>query len=65
MLPNVKIENIKKVQLEIDIMAELDHPHIVKLFETFYENGSFYLVMELCNGGDIFDKILEIGNFTE
>lgn len=53
------------MQLEIDIMAELDHPHIVKLFETFYENGSFYLVMELCNGGDIFDKILEIGNFTE
>jgi calcium-dependent protein kinase len=64
-LPNVKIENIKKVRTEIEIMSELDHPHIVRLFEYFYENGNFYLVMELCHGGDIFDKILEIGNFTE
>jgi len=38
------------------MLKKVDHPNIVEYFET-YENQHFlYLVMELCTGGELFDK---------
>lgn len=51
--------------MEIDIMRELDHPNIIKLFEVFEDTRFVYLVMELCEGGELFDKIIENIHFTE
>lgn len=42
-------------------MSSLDHPNIIKLFETFEDEKNIYLVMELCEGGELFDRILEKG----
>ena len=46
-------------------MRNLDHPHIIKLFETFEDSNKIYLVMELCEGGELFDKILDSGHLDE
>lgn len=46
-------------------MKKLDHPNIIKLYETFEDKSYVYLVMELCSGGELFDKIVDEGNFTE
>ena len=46
-------------------MKKLDHPNIIKLFETFEDSRCIYLVMELCEGGELFDRIIEKGHFTE
>lgn len=46
-------------------MRELDHPNIIKLFEFFEDDRYVYLVMELCEGGELFDKIVAKGKFTE
>ena len=43
---------------EIEILRNLDHPHIIKLYETFEDAINIYLVMELCEGGELFDKII-------
>ena len=40
---------------EITIFKTMDHPNIVKLYETFYEKNKVYILMELCTGGDLFD----------
>ncbi|KAF4699663.1 hypothetical protein FOZ63_002035 [Perkinsus olseni] len=47
------------------VMRMLDHPNIVKLYETFEDLRNVYLVMELCTGGELFERIAEVGNFTE
>ncbi len=45
------------MKAEINILSWLDHPNIVKYYET-YENKDFlYIVMEYCPGGDLFDLI--------
>jgi len=43
----------------------MDHPNIIKLYESFEDHRNIYLVMELCAGGELFDKIIESGHFTE
>lgn len=44
---------------------ELDHPNIIKLFEVFEWKKQFVLVMELCEGGDLFHRIKENKIFSE
>jgi len=35
----------------------LDHPNIVKYYETYVDENYIYLVMEYIDGGELFDKI--------
>ena len=46
-------------------MKFVDHPNIIKLYETFKDARNIYLVMELCSGGELFDRIITAGHFTE
>ena len=41
------------LQQEVDILSQLDHPNVVKLFEIFDEGACLYLVMELMSGGEV------------
>eukprot|EP00929_Paragymnodinium_shiwhaense_P020312 TRINITY_DN13585_c1_g4_i1.p1 TRINITY_DN13585_c1_g4~~TRINITY_DN13585_c1_g4_i1.p1 ORF type:complete len:643 (-),score=136.71 TRINITY_DN13585_c1_g4_i1:109-2037(-) len=50
---------------EIEVMKALEHPNITRLFETFEDEQNLHLVMELCSGGELFDRILQTGHFTE
>lgn len=50
---------------EIEILKKLDHPNILKLFEFYEDNKRFYLVTELCTGGELFDEITNRSQFSE
>lgn len=52
-------------QNELSTLKMLDHPHIVKLYEHFEDKRYMYMVMEYCRGGELFDRLLEVGHFTE
>ena len=45
--------DMDELRQEIDILRRLDHPNIVKVYETFEEEGLFHVVMELCCGGQV------------
>jgi calcium-dependent protein kinase len=40
----------------VAILKELDHPNIVKAFETFDYKNRLFLVLELCSGGDLYQR---------
>jgi serine/threonine protein kinase len=44
---------------EVQILKELDHPNITKLYEFFEEPKSFYVVLEFLEGGELFDRIVK------
>jgi len=44
---------------EVEMLKSLDHPNIMKIFEFYQDNKFFYIVNELCTGGELFDKILK------
>mmetsp|Transcript_74130 Transcript_74130/g.116024 ORF Transcript_74130/g.116024 Transcript_74130/m.116024 type:complete len:544 (+) Transcript_74130:52-1683(+) len=50
---------------EVVIMKRLDHPNIVKLFETYQDSETLHLVTELCTGGHIVEHIVKAGRFSE
>eukprot|EP00439_Symbiodinium_sp_Y106_P003873 s4241_g1.t1 len=53
-----KISDPARFQVEVDIQSSLDHPNIVKLYEVFQDAKRFYLVMEICSGGELFERIV-------
>jgi len=46
-------------------MKKLDHRHILQLYETLDTKSNMYLVLELVNGGDLFDAITRVQRFSE
>lgn len=50
---------------EIKVLRRLKHPNIVQLLETYEDKNKVYLVMELVTGGELFDRIVEKGSYTE
>ena len=42
-----------------------DHPNIMKIIEFYQDEKAFYIVSEFYNGGELFDKITEMKNFSE
>ncbi|XP_030506715.2 calcium-dependent protein kinase 24 [Cannabis sativa] len=58
--------DIEDVRREVRIMRHLpDHPNIVTFKEAFEDKEAVYLVMELCQGGELFDQIVSKGHYTE
>lgn len=51
----------KRFEAEVKVQQQLDHPNIVKLYEVFKDKLKYYLVLELCTGGELFDRVVEAG----
>ncbi|OMJ82684.1 hypothetical protein SteCoe_16555 [Stentor coeruleus] len=56
---------IRSVFMEVEILKTLDHPNILKVYEYFEDDQDYYIIMEFCEGGDVFDKLEQNGPFTE
>mmetsp|Transcript_3564 Transcript_3564/g.8927 ORF Transcript_3564/g.8927 Transcript_3564/m.8927 type:complete len:671 (-) Transcript_3564:49-2061(-) len=54
-----------RLQREIQILFSLRHPKIVSLFGVEEDKDNLHLIMELVPGRDLFDKIVEKGQFQE
>lgn len=58
-------EELAVVHDEIVVMRKIDHPNCVKLFDVFEDKKRVYLVLELLQGGELFDSIVAKGNYSE
>ena len=62
---NNNMESEEELKNEIEVLKNLDHPNIMKIYE-FYEDDKFiYLINEFCGGGDIAGLNDKFGNFPE
>ena len=50
---------------EAQMIAGMDHPHIVRVLDVFEENGTAYYVMDYLPGGSLADKVKKEGPLTE
>jgi len=54
-----------KFFLEVDILSKLSHPNIMQIYEFYDDAKNFYIISEVCPGGELFEMISERGTFTE
>jgi len=50
---------------EINNLKDLDHPNILKMYEFFEDEKRYYIVTDICKGGELFDEIVARGKFSE
>ena len=58
-------ENEEEIRNEIEVLKNLDHPNIMKIFEFFEDDKNIYLINEFCGGGDIAGLMDKYGVFPE
>ena len=55
----------EELRNEIEVLKNLDHPNIMKIFEFFEDDENMYLINEFCGGGDIAGLMDKFGVFPE
>lgn len=52
--PGAEVEAMReRVRREVEILRSLDHPHVLRIFESFEDEAQLYMVMELLEGGSL------------
>ena len=58
-------KGVQRFQGEVNILEQMDHQNIVKLYEVYEDDVNFYLIMDLLKGGELFDEIVKRSKFSE
>ncbi|URE20254.1 hypothetical protein MUK42_10414 [Musa troglodytarum] len=59
-------DDVEDVRREIQIMHHLSgHPNVISIKGAYEDAVAVHLVMELCAGGELFDRIVQKGHYTE
>jgi len=57
--------DMARLATEMEILKQVDHPNIISLKEIVDTKNCLFIVTELVTGGELFDKIVELGQYTE
>ena len=55
----------EEIRNEIEVLKNLDHPNIMKIYEFFEDDQKMYLINEFCGGGDVAGLMDKLGTFPE
>ena len=59
------MESEEELKNEIEVLKNLDHPNIMKIYEYYEDENYIYIINEFCGGGDISGLNDKFGNFPE
>jgi calcium-dependent protein kinase len=62
---DLNYHELSVIKDEVAILKSLDHPNILRVLEYFEDSERIYIITELCTGGELFDKIIELEQFSE
>ena len=53
------------LKFEFLLLKELQHPYIVNMYDFFEDDEYFYLVLDFCEGKELFDMIVKLDGYAE
>ena len=54
-----------QMMTELTILSDFDHPNIMQVKALRHDRKKFYIVTELCEGGELFDRLVDVGPLSE
>jgi len=65
-IPKDKIKGKERMlKSEVQILRKMDHPNVVSLYDSYETETHVYLITDLAEGGELFDRILAKGSYVE
>mmetsp|Transcript_28725 Transcript_28725/g.48266 ORF Transcript_28725/g.48266 Transcript_28725/m.48266 type:complete len:394 (+) Transcript_28725:58-1239(+) len=58
-------QDMVRLRTEIEILKRVQHPNIIRLKEIIEDSDTLYIITEMVTGGELFDKIVDLGAYTE
>ena len=56
---------MEQFHTEIEALRNLNHPNIIQLLDVYITEEKIFIVMELMEGGELFDYVVQKGTLTE
>ena len=56
---------VKLMKQEIEVLRNVNHPHIVRVIDLFEDSVNFYIVTELMQGGELYEHMLSVKRLGE
>lgn len=51
-------KNLNLLRDEVELLLNIDHPYIIRLYDVYEDQKYLHLVTEYCSGGNLFDRLL-------
>ena len=64
-IPKARVRNLENLRREVNILQDLHHPNVIRFIDVYEDALAVHLVMELCTGGELFDRIASEKSFSE
>jgi calcium-dependent protein kinase len=58
-------KSLAKMRNEFEVLKGVDHPNIIRIFEYFEDEKKLYIIMEKCEGGELYSQLLKLNSFNE
>jgi hypothetical protein len=64
-IESMEATDLEALHIEIMVMSRLNHPNIVRLYETYRESEYYYMVTEKMMGGELLDRVVQKTFYNE
>ena len=58
-------EDLIRIHREIEMLSRLSHPNVIKIYKIQEDIKKFYIIMEYCENGELFNRIVEKQRLNE
>ena len=61
----VEKEDLERIIREMAMLSELDNEHVIKVYQIYEDDNNYLIIMEYCEGGELFNYIVEKQRLSE
>ena len=62
---SISQDSLIRIEREIKMLKSLNHENVIKIYNIFEDSKRFYIIMEFCENGELFNRIVEKKHLSE